>query len=215
MFSKEDIQDIYTLTPMQEGMYYLWKLDVHSNAYFQQCSFRLAGDWEEPLLRESLKRLFARHDVLRTVFADGLADRLLQVVLKERSPEFHYEDIAHLDEERQAAFVRAYKEKDCNRLFDLNRDVLFRLAVFRCGPGRSIFYFSYHHILFDGWCTSIVFSELFAIYRSLERNQPCRLPEAPPFKDFIRWLEKTDKAGRSGLLEGAPARIRGADLVSP
>src|SRR5512143_1609328 len=110
---------------MQEGMYYLWKLDVHSNAYFQQCSFRLAGDWQEPLLRESLKRLFARHDVLRTVFADGLADRLLQVVLKERNPELHYEDIAHLDAERQAAFVRAYKEKDCNRPFDLNRDVLF------------------------------------------------------------------------------------------
>lgn len=194
MFSKEDIQDIYTLTPMQEGMYYLWKLDPHSTAYFQQCSFRLAGEWKEPLLRESLERLFARHDVLRTVFADGLADRLLQVVLEERSPELHYEDIAHLDEERQAAFVKAYEEQDCNRPFDLNRDVLFRLAAFRCGPGRSIFYFSYHHILFDGWCTSIVFSELFAIYRSLERHQPCRLPEAPPFKDFVRWLEKTDKA---------------------
>jgi amino acid adenylation domain-containing protein/non-ribosomal peptide synthase protein (TIGR01720 family) len=193
MFSKENIKDIYTLTPMQEGMYYFSKLDNYSSQYFQQFTYTLSGNWNEKLLDESLQQLISRHDALRTVFVENLSDRLLQVVFKQWIREFTFNDISHLDEGSQKSYINYYRSGDCNRPFNLNKDALFRLAVFKLSTEASTFYWSYHHILFDGWCATIVLRDFFSIYRLLKDNKKINLPPVSPYSDYIRWLEKQDK----------------------
>jgi amino acid adenylation domain-containing protein/non-ribosomal peptide synthase protein (TIGR01720 family) len=192
MFGKENIQDIYTLTPMQEGMYYFNKMDMHSGLYFQQMTFTMPGNWNESVLEESLKLLIARHDALRTVFVENLSDRLLQVVFKQWMHEFSYIDISHLDKVSQKQYISDYRNRDCNRAFDLNKGALFRLAVFKISTQASSFYWSYHHILFDGWCTSLILRDFFEIYMSLKKKQDVDLPPIVPYREFIQWLEKQD-----------------------
>lgn len=192
LFNRENIQDIYTLTPMQEGMYYFNKLDMHSGLYFQQLTFTMQGNWSEAVLEESLKQLIARHDILRTVFVENLSDRLLQVVFKQWKHDFCYRDISHLDETSQKQYINDFRIDDCNRPFNLNKGVLFRLTVFRLATKTLSFYWSYHHILFDGWCTTIILRDFFYIYFSLKNKQPVNLPQLYPYREFIRWLEKQD-----------------------
>ena len=51
-----------------------------------------------------------------------------------------------------------------------------------------------HHLLFDGWSLAIVLGEVLAHYLALDRGQKLQLPPAPPFRDYLRWLERQDAA---------------------
>jgi amino acid adenylation domain-containing protein/non-ribosomal peptide synthase protein (TIGR01720 family) len=176
---------------MQEGMFFHALYNKHSTAYFEQISFRLHGSLKIPFVEKSLNELFKRYDILRTVFVQKTGDRLLQVVLKERSVDFHFEDIRGKPEKE--SYAARYKETDRKHLFDLTRDVLMRVAVLRMGPEEYEFAWSHHHILMDGWCVGIIISEFWEIYNSYMENRPYQLAPVRPFRDYLEWLEQQDK----------------------
>jgi amino acid adenylation domain-containing protein/non-ribosomal peptide synthase protein (TIGR01720 family) len=188
------IEDIYTLTPMQEGMLFHSLVDDTSSSYFEQMSYRLQAELDIELVEKSLNELFKRHDILRTVFVYKDVERPVQVVLKERAVDFYYEDISQIGErEEKQVFIDEYKEKDKVRSFNLEKDVLMRLSIFRVDESGYEFTWSHHHILMDGWCLGILNSEFFEIYNAYLENRPNRLPGVKAYRTYIRWLEKQDK----------------------
>lgn len=184
MLIKENIKNIYTLSPMQEGMYFHSFYDSSSPAYFEQTSYRLHGDLNIPFIEKSLNDLFKRYDILRTVFVQKGDKGILQVVLKERNVDFSYEDIS-AGEDKEAYLIK-YREGDRKKSFDLGRDVLMRVSVFQLARCEYEFTWSFHHILMDGWCVGILISEFFDIYHSYLENRPppigagCPLPHLYP-----------------------------------
>ncbi len=188
VFTKENISDIYTLTPMQEGMYYFYKLDSESKAYFQQSSIRFKGELNLTTVQESLNILVERHDILRTVFVENLADRLLQVVLKKRGIDFEFKDFSGTEniDEQLVKFRREIRDVP----FNLNRDVLLRLSIVKIAEKSFELIWSFHHIILDGWCAAIAINEFFEIYRSLIKHKPLNLPKPVQFKNYIAWLGK-------------------------
>ncbi|MCP4148443.1 MAG: hypothetical protein GY757_11915, partial [bacterium] len=87
------LEEIYPLTPMQEGMLFNALYDKTSSAYFEQMSYRMQGQLEGAVVKKSLEKLFQRYDILRTAFWHDIAARPLQAVLKSRTVDFHYEDL--------------------------------------------------------------------------------------------------------------------------
>lgn len=194
MKTKGNIQDIYPLTPMQEGMLLHSVMEEHSTAYFEQAAFRFQGDFEPSLIEQSLDVLFERHDILRTAFVYQGRQKPLQVVLTTRKCAFRYEDLSTMeDKHAQQVYLEKFKIDDVNQSFDLTKDVLMRVAVFYLGEREFEFVWSHHHILMDGWCTGIIFSEFFEIYNSLKENRRANLGRAIPFRYYIEWLEKQDR----------------------
>ncbi|MCP5105212.1 MAG: amino acid adenylation domain-containing protein [bacterium] len=194
MRSKGNIQDVYPLTPMQEGMLFYSVYDPSSPAYFEQASYRLQGVPDIPTVEKSLNELFKRHAILRTAFVYEGRDRPLQVVLKERKVDFLYEDIrdnGSADEKEN--HIREFKVKDRKRSFNPAKDVLMRVAVIQTEDSECEFTWSHHHILMDGWCNGIIISEYFEIYNAFMENRPPRLPEVKPYSSYIQWLEQRDK----------------------
>ncbi|HLP47615.1 MAG TPA: condensation domain-containing protein, partial [Candidatus Kapabacteria bacterium] len=190
----QGIEDIYTLTPMQEGMLYHAIADNSSHAYFEQISFRLQGDLDIYLIEKSLNELFKRHDVLRTTFVYKDIERLVQLVLRDRSIDFYYEDISSLGErDEKYNYIREFKAKDKKRPFDLITDTLMRVTILRVEQAEYEFIWSFHHILMDGWCIGIINNEFFEIYASYLENRPYRLLGVKPYRTYIQWLEKRDK----------------------
>ena len=193
METKGNIKDIYTLTPMQEGMLFHSLVDT-SSAYFQQMSYRIAGELDVDKVEQGLQLLFDRYDILRTAFVHENQQRPLQVVLKERPPEFHYDELPHdRPAEELERLVEDFKRKDRYRSFDLTREVLMRLAVLRLGPAEYEFVWSYHHILMDGWCIGILVGDFLEIYRNLLAGRKAELPEVKPYRSYLQWLEEQDK----------------------
>ena len=191
MSTKGNIQDVYPLTPMQEGMLFHALNENTASAYFEQMSYRLKGSLEIEIIKESLNELMKRHDILRTAFVHEREGRPIQVVLKDRPVDFTYEDIRHIGTlSQKEEYVAAFHEKDRQRPFNLTKDVLMRTALIRLDDQLYDFTWSHPHIIMDGWCLGIVISEFMEIYRSLLARRPYRLPYVQPFRKYIEWLEK-------------------------
>ena len=133
-----------------------------------------------------------RHDILRTVFIYEQAQRPLQVVVKERSVGFHYDDIRSLSRKKQENHLTNFKREDREKSFNLSSDVLMRISVFRTGEKSFHVVWSHHHILMDGWSVGILYGEFIRVYHSLKNGREPDLSPPAPYSDFIKWLEKRD-----------------------
>ncbi len=191
MIYKENIKDIYPLSSMQEGMFFHAMLDNTSRLYFLQTAYRAHEEMDIGAVEKSLNQLVERHDILRTAFVQPDRHRPLQVVLKKRAVAFHYEDISARDD--IDAYLTRYKEEDISHLFDLGKDLLIRVAVFKLAPREYCFVWSFHHILMDGWCIGILIAEHLESYKAFIENRSFVLPEPKPYGTFIQWLEKQDR----------------------
>lgn len=182
------IEDVFSLTPLQEGLYYHWLTDPESPVYFEQMSFRLKGNLNLQVLEKSYVSLVSRHGALRTVFNINVGEKPLQIVKKEVTPVFKYIDIL----QEPSLSVSDYKRLDRAKGFDLHSGSQMRLTVLDLGSDEYEFIWSHHHILMDGWCMSILINEFLSIYASLVIGSEPRLNRIYPYSDYIKWLSKLD-----------------------
>ncbi|MFP7241397.1 amino acid adenylation domain-containing protein [Bacillus altitudinis] len=192
-FKRDQVQDMYYLSPMQEGMLFHTLHHQEKGFYVEQMDMNVKGTLRSDLLEKSMNIIVERYDIFRTVFLHEKVKRPVQVVLKNRPFQLDVVDIQDLSESEQFERIDRFKQKDQLRGFDLSKDLLMRASVFQTGPSSYRWIWSYHHILLDGWCFGLVVQELFAIYHALLHDIPYRLEPVKPYKEYIHWLEKQDK----------------------
>ena len=192
MIDRDNLEDVYPLSPMQEGMLFHSVLEQGSRAYVEQFSFRLYGAFEREVFAATWSELFRRHQVLRTAFVPDRAKRPLQIVLKAREPEIEFEDLTAdpTDVPRTLADARA---AELARGFDLTTDSLIRFEVFKLGPDTHEIIWTMHHIILDGWSVGVLQSEFMQIYRARCRADTHALPPSPGYNRYIAWLEARDQ----------------------
>ncbi|MCW3466086.1 non-ribosomal peptide synthetase [Chitinophaga nivalis] len=185
------IEDIYPLSPMQEGMLFHALADETAGSYLGQTTCYLRGNLQAAMMEKSMNQLVERYDILRSAFPyDGL-ERSLQLVLKERKITCTYTDISTAEE--ITAVIEAYRERDRATRFDLAHDTLMRLAVFRTAADAFVLIWSHHHVLMDGWCIGVLVNEFMQLYRGHITGQLPVLPPVQPYAGYISWLEKRDR----------------------
>jgi iturin family lipopeptide synthetase B len=188
------VEDIYPLSPMQAGMLFHSLLDETADHYFEQVSYRWSGKLNTAAVEQSMNDLFARYDILRTVFLNGGYERPLQLVLKARNIDFSFQDIREqCATGSKDVLMKQFRAADRARKFDLGRDVLMRLGIFQTGEAEYEFIWSHHHILMDGWCMAIIAREFTALYAYHTQGKPILLPAITPYSRYISWLEGRDK----------------------
>lgn len=187
------IEDIYTLSPMQEGLLFHALYEPDSRAYFVQTSFVITGEFQRKTFEETWHMLFKRHDILRTAFMHKGQSRPVQVVVDERMPQIGFTDLNGLSTAKQRKRIEAYQHQDIEQGFDLQRDVLLRLMVFHLGEKRYEFILSYHHILLDGWSFGVLQREFLKAYHFLLNGKAPHFSPAPRYRQYIRWLENQNK----------------------
>ncbi len=193
MYKKTDIKDVYTLTPMQQGMLYHFLVDEKSRAYFQQTTFEINGNLDIKVFEESFNKVIERHDALKTAILYEKLQKPLQIVLKERKAKIHYEEITYLKEEEKEKYIKNFQEKDKEKGFHLSKEILIRMSVIKIQERKYKVIWSFHHILMDGWCLGIIMKDFFRVYESLKNHKEITLEDTYPYGSFIRWLEIQDK----------------------
>lgn len=193
MVENKGIENIYSLSPMQEGMLFHTLVDESGNAYFQQASFEIEGELDIDIMQECLGYIISRYDIFRTVFVYENVEVPKQVVLKNREAKILYNDITDLDLQEKSQFIESYKIKDRLKSFDISRDILFRLAVFKTDELEYKVIWSNHHILMDGWCVGVILQEIFKVYRCLKDRTQIKLDCIYPYSNFIKWIRKKNK----------------------
>ncbi|MCY8000847.1 non-ribosomal peptide synthetase [Bacillus haynesii] len=193
MTKKHEIQDIYPLSYMQEGMLFHNLLKKDSQAYVEQASFSMTGKVDTDIFQKSIAVLCARHDIFRTIFVSQNVSVPQQVVLKERTITVEEKDLTHLDRSSQLALIDDIKKTDRAKGFHLQKDGLMRVILLKRGNREFTCIWSFHHIIMDGWCLGIVLKEFFHIYASLLHQAPLKLEPAVPYGTYIQWLMEQDK----------------------
>jgi len=101
--AKERIEDIYPLTPMQEGILFHTLSAPKSGAYFMQANGVITGALDIPKFKQSWQKVVERHAVLRTAFFWKGLDRPLQAVFRDVKL-----SLEHLDWRRLSAASRKH-----------------------------------------------------------------------------------------------------------
>ncbi|MEV4630891.1 amino acid adenylation domain-containing protein [Micromonospora sp. NPDC049523] len=181
------------LSPLQEGLWFLDRLDPGTGAYALAVAAVLTGTLDAAALRSAVDAVQDRHEALRTVFAlhDG---RTEQVVLAPGDPRIRIpievHDLADEPGDRAAHaddLARAYIETG----FDLERGPLARIQLTRLEPDEHLLVLSLHHIVADEGSMSTVFGEV------LDGLLGGAAPAPPPvqYPDYVLWRQQALDAG--------------------
>ncbi len=189
-----NIEDVYPLSPMQEGMLFHLLLNPKSDQYFEQMTFQVKGCLSMALIETSMNDLIVRYDVLRTMFLHQIHDRPLQIVLKQGNIDFTYRDIKEECLHREKSeVVCSYQVPDRAQPFEPDKGVLMRLIVLQTDSDEYTFIWSHSHLIMDGWCMGIIMQEFKEIYRKrIDGHEIVNSPDVK-YARYIDWLEKRDK----------------------
>ncbi|MCP4659863.1 MAG: amino acid adenylation domain-containing protein, partial [bacterium] len=186
-----NVEDVYPLSPMQEGMLFHSLLAPDSAVYFEQWSWTLQGELDVEAFRGAWRRLLERHPVLRTAFAwQGLA-RPLQIVRRQVALPWKELD-AQAQAGEQEMSMETLLAEDRRRGFTLKLAPLTRLILVRLDEGSYRLIWSVHHLLLDGWSISLIFEELFTFYHALCGGRPAERERPRPYRDYIAWIAQQD-----------------------
>ncbi|MEW6734139.1 MAG: condensation domain-containing protein, partial [Acidobacteriota bacterium] len=186
------IEDIYPLTPMQQGMLFHTLYAPNSGVYVEQLTCSLHGALNIWAFEQAWQRVMDRHQVLRTAFVWEGVKNPYQVVGREVKVPFSKQDWRGLSKvEQQQRLVESLIE-DRNRGFELSKAPLMRMVVIQMSEDSYQFIWSYHHILTDGWCSTILFKEVLAFYQAYSQGLDLQLAESRPYRDYIEWLQRQD-----------------------
>lgn len=156
--------------------------------------FRVHGQLDADVLRASVQRLVARHEILRTTFVE-CDDRPLAVVRPSMAVELTVEDL------RGAVDPLARAEEiltgELARPFDLERGPLLRLRLLRVGDAEQRLLRASHHIVHDALSWRIFLDELGLVYDALLDGRPSPLADAPELQylDYAVWERASVRPG--------------------
>ena len=198
----DKIQDVYGLTPLQEGMLFHDLSDKESTAYVVQTVLKIEGSYDIKSFKDALDLLSARYDALRTMFVYEKLKEPKQIVLKEREVELNSIDLSKENSFEQKEKIDSIKVEDINRKFDLKNDSLLRVTVIKIEESKCVLIWTVHHIIMDGWCSNILFEKFFDYYTRLNNGESYdemkktideETSRSPLYSDYIKWLNKQDK----------------------
>ncbi|MHA7958668.1 non-ribosomal peptide synthase/polyketide synthase [Streptomyces sp. L500] len=174
--------EVLPLSFAQQRLWFLHKLEGPSATYNSPLAIRLSGDLDVPALREALADVVARHEALRTVFAEQGAtpcQRILDVA--EAVPGLEIRETT--EEELPQALREAARYE-----FDLAHEIPLRAWLFTTGPGEWALTLVLHHIVADGWSLQVLVSDLTAAYTGRRAGTaPSWRPLAVQYADYTLW----------------------------
>ncbi|WFA19153.1 amino acid adenylation domain-containing protein [Paenibacillus mucilaginosus] len=207
-----EIENVYALTPMQQGMLFHSRLDPQAGAYVNQMHLTLRGRLDEEVLQRSWQTVIGRHAALRTSIDTGWRSQPLQVVFRRRALAVEYIDLRSMTPAEQQAEAASWMEADRLRGYDVESEMLMRVAVMETGGDTCHLLWSFHHIVMDGWCLPLVLQEVLTVYAALLRGEAPALPAAGAYSEYIAWLARQDGEAAadywSGRLAGTSRRRR-------
>ncbi|MEK4363757.1 amino acid adenylation domain-containing protein [Paenibacillus sp. FSL M8-0212] len=208
-----EIENIYSLTPMQKGMWFHSALDRQTAAYFEQTRFTMRGALDVQLFERSWMELAKRHLVLRANFVKGPAGEPLQIIYRDKPVGFEYEELLHLQVDEKQAYLDKKAEEDKLRGFDMEHDALVRFTILRTEEQSYHVLWSFQHILMDGWCLAQLMQELFEAYSALASGEQSAGDKGSDYGAYIEWLEKQDDQAASAYWMGFLAGYEGQTVL--
>jgi len=164
-------------------------------AYHITERMQLDGALDANALRLSCDALIARHEALRTTFAEG-ADGVLQTVHAPMRCPWQSVDLTHVPVAEREVRAAALALADESRAFDLAHAPLVRAHLIKLDANTHWLSLTTHHIVSDGWSADIALAELASFYRAYARGEAVSVAPLPiQYADYALWQRRWLDAG--------------------
>ncbi|MBS0180177.1 MAG: amino acid adenylation domain-containing protein, partial [Nitrospira sp.] len=196
------LEDVYPLSPLQQGLLFHNLYAPGSGVYIEQMSWRMQGALNLQHFRGAWQRVADRHPVLRTRFLWRETSSPIQIVVPSVEVPWTELDWRHCPSAEQDIQFTRLVEEDRRTDFDFERPPLMRLTVVRLAGETYDVLWTHHHILMDGWCLPILLQEVLRGYEALQRGEslPCEL--AAPYRHHIARLLDQDQTDAERFWRG-------------
>ena len=183
------IENIYPLSPMQEGLLFHSIATPDEGVYVPQIVLHLKGAVDARIMHDCWREIVSRHAVLRTTFHWEERDEPFQVVHGDAGLVWSQLDWSGIDADEQQRHLGTFLSDNRRQAFDLKKAPLIRLQWIDCGGGNSRLILQYHHIILDGWSAGRLVEDAFRTdQRRCGSSRPA-LAAPRPYVDYIAWLK--------------------------
>lgn len=147
----------------------------------------LRGNLNQAALESALIKITARHEVLRTIFAE-LDGEAMQHIVHHSEFRLITKNLGDIPQDQRQEEVKSIAQSEAQHSFDLSRDTLIRVVLLQLEQQEHVLIITLHHIVSDGWSTGVLYREMEIFYRSSLRNEPALVPDLPiQYADFAEW----------------------------
>jgi amino acid adenylation domain-containing protein len=186
-----EIEDLYELSPMQQGILFHCLAASDPSVYLVTVGYALHGRLNVDAFEQAWQRVVDRNPTLRTSLHWANTQKPLQAVHREVRLRLERHDWRAVAEAEQVERLSAYVESG-GQGFELDQAPLMRVTLIQTAEGRYRLFWTFHHVVLEGWSASLVLEEVFAFYRAFSRGQDLDLPARRPYRDYILWLQRQD-----------------------
>ena len=178
-----NIQDIYPLAPLQEGMLFHHLMQEQGDAYVISLLLRFDGEARLTRFIDALNQVIARHDILRTaVVWEGLREPV-QVVCRAAPLTLEWLPIDEADRAagRAAERLAAHVDRRAFRI-DVRRAPMVRaIAVHDAPSGQWLLQLPSHHLALDHTAEKLMIEEIALILQ----QRHAELPRPVPYRRYV------------------------------
>lgn len=188
----QNVEDFYPLSPMQQGLLFHTLSAPDTGVYFNQLVCTLSGELNVAVFEQVWQQVIKHHTILRTCFRwQGLKEPIQVVLRQVQLPLKHYNWVS-LSSSEQKQKLEAFLESNRDNGIDLSQAPLMRLALIQLTENTYQFVWNIHHLIIDGWSTSLLLEEVFKLYTTLCQGNELELESKPPYRNYIKWLQQQD-----------------------
>ena len=191
MPSRENIEDIYRLSELQEALLLHRLQNLKQDAGHLQMSGLLGGRVDDGHFRSAWQATFGRHPVLRSIVRWKKIKHPVQVVLKNLEPEIKFHDWRDVPVADQESKFDELLAKDARKGIDITVAPAMRFHLVRIGRRSYRFLWSCHHVFLDGWSCAVVMRDVVAAYEDIRLDRPQEESTTATFREYVAW-SRTD-----------------------
>jgi len=189
--SKPKIEAIYPLTFMQQALL-LHALYEQNDQGFLHVTCRLQGPLQEDLFQASWAKAIQRHAAMRTSIHWEKIEKPMQVVHPKATIKWDKHDWTSNSPEEQQTQLASLKDIDRELGLDLTKAPISRLALIQLQAEEHLLLWSCHHILLDGWSTTIILKDALRHYDAACKGEQLQLDAIPSYKNYLSWIQQQD-----------------------
>nr|UXB94706.1 non ribosomal peptide synthetase [Pseudomonas syringae] len=175
-----NVQDIYPLAPLQEGILYHHIAAEKGDPYLLQATFALHNPAHVRRFAEGLQAMIDRHDILRTALVWEDLEQPLQVALRRVELSMEQITLAPDGGDIVAQLQNRFDPHECR--LDLSRAPLIHLVFAEDSENqRWVAILLFHHIALDHTALDVMSAEMLAHLQ----GTAAQLPAAMPYRNYV------------------------------
>ncbi len=188
--NKNEIENIYQLSPLQEIMLFQTLYAPESGVYLEQVSFAFEGPINLPAFKQAWEQVTEKYSTLRTSFFWENLEKPVQIVHRNVTLPWEEFDWKHQQPTEWETSIQEYLQEDRRLGFNLSKAPMMRFVCIHLKPNLHRFIWTFHHAILDGWSVQLVIKKVSEFYQAICQGQKIHDEATRPYVDYIEWMRQ-------------------------